>query len=330
MRPESVMEMFAIRGVPAGWRRLALGGNGEVWRLDVAEPVSSWAVKRSLFGEWSDDRARLAFQDAAVAAGIVAVRPRISLRGRYVETIDGRSVRVAAWVPGRPPAGDDPGCAEWLGRTLGILHGLDFPTGGFAAPAAESVPEACVWPDLVERARAAELPWAEDLRAAVPGLVEIAASWSDDQDAVRVVSHRDVQPANVVADSVSGEFTLLDWDGVGLVNPARELVSRLVTWHVHDGAVDEAGIGRTMTAYRESGGRAVPRPADAFGGAPDALAYLVREVRLSIEADPVVRAHAISEVRALLDEQCPPAVLRRVLEVVGGLDPAGLKFSGPP
>lgn len=309
------MEVFGIPGVVERWESSALGGNGQVWRLDVSGPPSSWAVKRALFDAAADGAVQreVAFRNVAVAAGVGAAEPRKSPAGRYVEEIDGASVRVAGWLPGRSPDRADVGGAQWLGRTLGILHGLDYPADGFAVPLAESVPDAAVWPELVELAQAADLPWAEDLRAAVPLLQEFAASWSDDGGAPRVVSHRDVQPANVVVDPARGEFKLLDWDGVGLVNPARELVSRLVTWHVHAGVVDEAGIDSTMRSYRGVGGPAVPQPDDVFGGAPDALGYLVREIRLSVDADPVVRAHAIGEVRALLDEPCPPDVLRRVM-----------------
>src|SRR5690606_27821033 len=177
---------------------------------------------------------------------------------------------------------------------------------GFPPARSTTPPELGTWRELSERARSAAMPWASALAAAVPLLERLTTGWSDDRGVGHVVSHRDVQPDNVVhtatsegsGGSVGPTYTLLDWDGAGPTNPARELVSRLVTWHGSDGRFDEDGIRRTTRAYLAAGGTARPVEADAFGGVPDGLHHLARQIRRSIDptTEPAMRVHAAREV----------------------------------
>jgi Ser/Thr protein kinase RdoA (MazF antagonist) len=316
----AVLASFGIEGSVRGWGLAARSANGEIWRLDLGEPERSFAVKRAVHESFSGEqvKAEIDYRDAAVDAGIEAPVPITSAFGRYVETVEGASVRVSTWVSGRTPRRTEPGRADWLGQALGIMHGLRYPADGYAyVTGGPGVPDPNQWRELARLAAVSGQPWSDQFAAAEPTLRAIGAGWATDSGKPQVVSHRDVQPSNVIFDPRHCSYILVDWDGVGLVNPARELVSRLITWHVHDAEIDHDGIDGTMRAYRNGGGIAEPEPADAFGGAPDALGYLSWQVRLALDSRtlPATRAHASAEVQALLDESCPPEVLEAVAEI---------------
>lgn len=78
------------------------GGLGQVWRLDVDQPLRSFAVKE-LFAGGDEQRivAEVVFRDLAVAAGIRAHEDLRTTEGRYLADADRTVVRV--WTPGQRP-----------------------------------------------------------------------------------------------------------------------------------------------------------------------------------------------------------------------------------
>ncbi|GAA2760023.1 phosphotransferase enzyme family protein [Actinopolymorpha rutila] len=305
----SLVEVFGLEGVPLRLTQISRGGHGQVWRLDLDRPRQSYAVKE-LFagGEEQQVVAEVEFRDLAVAAGIRAAETLRTVDGRYLAEVGGTVVRVSTWAGGREPRPDDPGVPEWLGRTLATLHTLGHPVDPDHAPADPPVPDLATWLDLAEQGKTAGQPWATNLAHAAPDLAKLAAKTRPVGPDHLVFSHHDVQPCNVVFDPDNEQFVLLDWDGAGPIDPARELASRLYTWHAgDDGRFDTDGARRTLRAYRAAGGLAVIGEAEAYGGIPDALANIEGQALASLnEALPAeMREHATREIGLLVGPPPP-------------------------
>jgi Ser/Thr protein kinase RdoA (MazF antagonist) len=315
-----LVERFELEGVPGRLTPISRGGNGQVWRLDFDGPRPSFAVKE-LFAGGDEQRvvAEVKFRDVAVAAGIHAPQHLRTVDGRYLAEIGGSVVRVSSWVSGREPRPDDPGAPEWLGRTLATLHTLGHPVDRDHAPSDSPIPDLALWLDLAEKGAAAGQPWAGDLARAAPDLVGLGSKTRPVDPDRLVFSHHDVQPSNVLFDPETEQFVLLDWDGAGPIDPARELAGRLYTWHVWDDRFDVDGARRTLSAYRAAGGTAVIGAADAYGGIPDALGYIEGQARASLDDSlpAAMREHSSRETCLLLANpgSAPFAVFDAIIEL---------------
>ena len=294
---------------------------GRIWRLDLSTAgdaeLLSYAIKEMFWG--ADEQvvaAEVRYRDAAAAAGIRAPGSLRTAEGHYLFCLNnGMWVRVYTWVTGRPSRREDPGRADWLGRTLGILHSLGYPLPQAAFVGWYAQTKVTRWERFL--AAGASERWAPELAARVPQLRQLAAAVRIPDQVELVYGHNDIQPSNVHYDSNTGKYVLLDWDGVGPVHPGQELMSRLYTWHVHDGVLDETAVRRTLHAYRAAGGRAVIGSADAYGGVPAYLNYLRSQLELSLDQEqtPAMRTYAAREARNLLAEIPDPAILTTLVRL---------------
>lgn len=316
-------ELYGLDGVPHRLTPISRGGQGRVWRLDLDGSDRSLAVKELFTG---GDEQRIAteveFRDKAAAAGIQAPKSLRTVDGRYLAEVAGTAIRVSSWVSGREPRPDDPGVPEWLGRTLATLHTLGYPVDRSAhEPADAPIPDPALWLDLAKKGAAAGRRWATNLSRHALVLAKLGAA-TQPVDPNRIVfSHHDVQPSNVLFEPQTQQFVLLDWDGVGPIDPGRELASRLYTWHVQDNRLDAKAARRTLRAYRAAGGTALIGAAEAYGGIPDALAYLARQAQDSLDGNlsATMREHATRETCNLLAEPPRPKIFDEIIEL--GLTP---------
>lgn len=207
---------------------------------------------------------------------------------------------------------------EWLGGTLATLHTLGFPVDrSVHVPTDPPIPDPDLWIDLAEKGTAAGRPWAASLARAAPILARLGAATRPADPDRMVVSHHDVQPSNVLVEPETGQFVLLDWDGVGPIDPGRELASRLHTWHVHDNRLDKDAARRTLRAYRTAGGHAVIGEAAAYGGIPDALGYLAGQARDSLDDSlpASMRDHSTREACLLLADSPRPEIFEEIIDL---------------
>lgn len=317
----ALAETFGLDGDPRRLVPISRGGNGRVWRLDLdgRDGPLSYAVKELFAG--GDERriaASVEFCDLATAAGIRAPFSLRTVGGNDLADVGGVVVRMASWVDGREPKPEDPGVAEWLGWALATLHtiGRMVDRSGHT-PYDPPVPDPGVWFELAERGVAARRPWGASLLRAAPELARLGAKTRPLDPDRLVFSHHDVQPSNVLFDPESGEYTLLDWDGAGPIDPGRELASRLYTWHARAGHLDVPAARRTLRAYRSAGGPASIGEAEAYGGLPDALAYIAGQARASLdETLPTeMRDHSTRETRLLLSEPLSTSIFEEIVEL---------------
>src|SRR5438477_5229641 len=147
----------------------ARGEQGQVRRLVTAR--GSFAVKES-FSEVDGDEAQLSaeFQARCHDAGASCPRPLPDTDGRFLSHVGGEPIRVQTWVEiGDPDPLLDPVA---IGAELAALHRLVVPTDETPHPWGTEPVGAAEWRALVKASRGAGAPFAEQLAALLPALLE--------------------------------------------------------------------------------------------------------------------------------------------------------------
>jgi hypothetical protein len=193
-------------------------------------------------------------RDAAVAAGIVAPTPVRSPEGRLIESVQDQSWRVHEWIQvGPSPVLPTPvAVARRVGSTYGTLHSLAIPSTAPVNPYMTARGSDADWERLLERARAAGKPWAEQFAATLPVLYDLRTIDAGiDDDAIILCN------CNLIPDHVrtghNDELVVTEWDFAGSLTPELELGGALTQWTLRpsinrnsvaafrDGYVDAAG-----------------------------------------------------------------------------------------
>jgi Ser/Thr protein kinase RdoA (MazF antagonist) len=260
----------------------ARGEMGRIWRLETAS--GRWALKE-VFRPVPDAadlaRADASFQMAALAAGVPMPRPVIARDGRVLIEVGPadhrRAVRVYSWVDlrGRDavvPIGE-------VAAILGRLHGMAIADDRPIDPWFRDPVPANVWPGLVARAVAADVPWAASLERLVPDLLaawEVARDQADGghagatSDRATITCHLDYNPENVLLDT-AGRPVVVDWENSGAELAEQELASAVAEF-----VADPADTASFLRAYEAAGGTARIRDRASFAMVLTVQAALVR------------------------------------------------------
>jgi Ser/Thr protein kinase RdoA (MazF antagonist) len=244
----SILAAFEL----GSWGRLsdgpvASGRLGSIWRLDAES--GSWAIKQ--VGAVPDEElAELlegaAFQEAALAAGVLTPALRRTRAGELIADCGGVRVRLHAWVDLHDPdAGLDP---LDVGRLVAGLHRVDFAGAIGLDPWYTEPVGVARWSELVSVLRARHAPFADELDALVGELVAMEAYLGGPPRDLRTC-HRDLWADNVRATQMGG-LCVFDFDNAGLADPSQELALILVEYCTADPR--RAGVIRA--AYAEAGG----------------------------------------------------------------------------
>lgn len=183
---------------------------------------------------WIDEaQAELGAQlrDAAVAAGIEAPTPVRSPEGRLIETVQGENWRVHEWIQvGPSPVVPTPvAVARRIGTTYGTLHSLAIPSTAPVNPYITQRGTDADWERLLERARGAGKPWAEQLAQTLPTLFELRTIEAEiDADAI-ILCNCNLIPEHVRTGH-NDELVVTEWDFAGSLTPELELGSALTQW----------------------------------------------------------------------------------------------------
>ncbi len=301
----------------------ARGAQGQVWRLTVGP--RAFALKQSFAGAPPPParvEAEIAFAKDAAAVGVRVPASHPDRDGGYVVPLAaGGWLRLYDWVDLRPA--DLAAEADALGVLLARLHraapAADREPGGAPPdPWYEAPPDRQDWGPLVTAATDAGRSWAPGLAAAVDGLPALHALLSPSDPAALRLCHRDVHPGNVLADP-AGELVVVDWDGLGPAEPARELTRTLVACF-HDGEPDLASVRRAYRSYVRAGGPARPRStADATMLVAAQLNFLHLQVRVALDPTAPARDRTWAELE--IDEGLrtlpTPGLVAAVLDALG-------------
>ncbi len=247
-------------GRPTGPATVAARGElGRIWRLATVN--GTWAVKE-LFepGTEADAQADVAFQGAAIAAGVPMPHPVVTRAGTVLHEVDASdrrvTVRVFTWLdfvqPVRPAAAND--AAAILGR----LHALAYPDDGPLDPWFSEPVAPARWHELLASAERTAAPWAPTLAALVPALVAGESIIAAGRHRPAIRCHRDFNPENVALDA-AGRIVVVDWENSGPAAPEQELASVLAEF-----VPDPGGVRSFLDAYTAGGGPATLRDPSSF------------------------------------------------------------------
>jgi Ser/Thr protein kinase RdoA (MazF antagonist) len=290
-------------GRPIGVATVAARGElGRIWRLPTGG--GTWAVKELL--RFDPERAEasaaadLAFQEAALAAGVPLPRPIRSLAGGVLTDVGERGrvrlVRVYEWVDlaGRAAT---PALVD-VARILGTLHAAAATDDRPMDPWYTTPPPDEVWPERVASAAAAGAAWSPSLGELVPVVLEAVAATGPVARDRAITCHLDFNPENVLVTTAGGTI-VVDWENSGPAPADQELAS-VVAEFVRDPADTPA----FLAAYAAAGGSGslVDRSSfalTAVGQANLVATYAHRAIDPSASAEDRARAaHWVAEIAA--------------------------------
>ena len=182
---------------------------------------------------------------------LVAAR---SFQNQHVLKEDGQFFMVFDWLEGKSvfvPEISEYHC-EQIGRMLGKIHAANIKISTMEeAPESRNVYD---WGRLLEAAHGQDAEGYQILKDNLQKIMQ----WDEDVVAnqpeiskVRVISHRDLDPKNVMWKDERAY--IIDWEAAGYVNPYQELVEVLNYWIVDaEGKYDDGKFQALTKAYTES------------------------------------------------------------------------------
>ena len=237
----------------------ARGELGRIWRLETS--TGTWAVKE-IFDPGSEAKAQadVAFQEAALAAGIPMPRPIRRAGGTVMTEVEapGRraTVRVYSWVDIAQPVhrAEATDAAAILAR----LHALAIPDERSMDPWFTDPVATDRWREILAATERAAVPRAETLARLVPELIAGESLIAAGRHEPRITCHLDFNPENVLADT-RGRPVVVDWENSGPAAAEQELASVLAEF-----VPDPQGTAAFLHAYEDAGGPARLRNASSF------------------------------------------------------------------
>lgn len=301
-------------------------GASGTWRMRAG--VESFAVKVLTAGdEWR--RTQLVRQSeleqAAALAGVAmpdVVAPLVPGLGLCAQ-VGNHLLEAHRWVDTLPGGRQvDPAALHrWLGRTLALLHSL-VPLGRESdddVGQAYAVHPMADWAAWVRDAHRLDLPWAAvgaELLAVIPAATDLIVSALADPTLPRCLTHRDVNPPNVL--HTEDGPVLCDFGYAGPDVAWLEAVSTAASFDAPD----------VLASYLDAGGRVGPTGtvalARAVGSAANWLAFNMwlslghRDVGVAQRREATARVPALC--REVIDRVTHQEAARH--QLLGGLDPS--------
>ena len=255
---EALAEAFGLGKVTQAASPVSFTPMGRCWSITtdrgrwLAVTVYAWITEAQ-----AETGARL--RDAAVAAGVAAPIAVRGPEGRLIETVQGQNWRVHEWIEvGPTPVAPTPAAvARGIGAIYGTLHTLNLPSETSMHWYVTSRRPEADWERLLDRARAAHKPWAEQLKQALPNVFDLctigagAVAGIDGDDLVLCI-------CNLIPENVRighhGELVVTEWDFAGPLTPSLELGSALVHWTLRP-LVSHKAITAFRDGYVQAAGR---------------------------------------------------------------------------
>ncbi len=168
---------------------------------------------------------------AAIACQKIPAIPALLHQGTPLYDVDGMTVMVFPWV-----AGDTlllkhitTTHAKMMGALLAQIHSSKLTIASLEKQEAPEFSDAH-WQSMINAAHNENFPWAHELN------ITQLITWTEhSQEAQtflnnhRVVSHRDLDPKNVLWADAKSPF-LVDWESAGWINPTQELITVAIEW----------------------------------------------------------------------------------------------------
>ncbi len=153
--------------------------------------------------------------------------------GGTVQEIGDATFIVYNWIEGETLSTKavEPERTRLIGTILARMHSLQQHLPGLELPDREPFSED-EWDMLTFQAADRDIPWAQQVRNALPLLVEWSKLNADANKILRrtsVISHRDLDQKNVLWRDATSPI-VIDWEAAGLANPTRDVVGVALSW----------------------------------------------------------------------------------------------------
>jgi aminoglycoside phosphotransferase (APT) family kinase protein len=295
--------------------KMVPGGSSpdRLWQLRTSR--GSYAIKQ--FFDPNDDQLtvlddNIRFQRAAWEAGIPMPEPRLTADGRGAAAIPA-VVTMHEWVGGPTvrygeSAASRRSSALQMATALAKLHTLDGPLGSkppwlndyFRTSYGKDK-----WNEYADRAEALGMPWAKQMRAAIPNL-EFADSLIADpkRSPNDSMGHGDANPHNAIV-RPNKQIAIVDWDGAQPVCAQEEFAALLTSWARGPRHANDRLAVEMIHAYRAGGGTFNPSGLDVFAMKVASSANWLNacaEIALDIKPHPrMTKEYASGQVEMWLD-----------------------------
>jgi Ser/Thr protein kinase RdoA (MazF antagonist) len=170
--------------------------------------------------------------DQAKMYGIRAVSALRSQSGNLIEKVQEEYVLLYPWLHGKTLKQEEitPRHAEMIGRITAELHNAPIKALGLKAPKHKYI-EITQWVEILERLAGVCNEWKLDFVSLIPQILKVTpdiAQALEHNTVINVISHRDLDPKNVVW-NVEKPF-LIDWESAGYTTPGQELAALSLDW----------------------------------------------------------------------------------------------------
>lgn len=171
---------------------------------------------------------------AAIFSNSIPAVASCEIQGRQIHEIDGKYYIIFQWVKGKsvfPPDISKEHC-EIIGDILGRIHQLNISLDEVKAE--EEGEPMYEWDNYLQMAKKQEAQagaWLPRYEKSMDDIYVWNREACNAQDVLTknmVISHRDLDPKNVIWDGVSP--FLIDWEAAGYVNPYQELLEVVNYW----------------------------------------------------------------------------------------------------
>ena len=196
-------------------------------------------------------------QIAGIAARKIPALPARIFKDTVIPEVDVQFYLVFDWTDGKSLKPNEITAVhcEKIGAILAGLHRTDFSEAGL--PVDEVHPmQPTDWGSFLQKGRKNHSVWADALDEVMDRLSRWesrAYQASIRLASARVISHRDLDPKNVLWEGDSP--LVIDWEAAGYVHPVQELVETAVYWSENEaGAIDKERFLAFTAGYRRKYG----------------------------------------------------------------------------
>lgn len=233
MKPQSITERLGIGKMLDEPVQVTGGLLHNMYRVHTTEGIFAVKVLNSEIMKRPDALANTIRSEkiAAFYGRNIPAVTALEINGKQVCTIDGKFYMVFPWVEGHsvfPPEICEEHCAK-IGEILGKMHSL---AGGLKETEGRSAEVPMYdWELYLTEVSAQNEDWARVFCNIVPKLLvwnRKACEAGSILQKCQVISHRDLDPKNVMWDEMTPY--IIDWEAAGPVNPYQEFLEVALYW----------------------------------------------------------------------------------------------------
>ncbi|TCZ79344.1 aminoglycoside phosphotransferase family protein [Paenibacillus albiflavus] len=194
---------------------------------------------------------------ANIAANELSVQPAKIIEGKFIQSIDDQYYLIFDWIEGislKSSEINNVHC-ERIGLILADIHKTDFSqiilTDNYLDNTAE-----IDWNFYLSKGREIDSEWVDLLQENIDQIFVWSAKAKRSSimlSAEKVISHRDLEPKNVMW--VQENPIIIDWESADYINPKHDLIETAIYWSVNElGKIDKDKFLAFIYGYQKQYG----------------------------------------------------------------------------